>query len=195
MGDSQTLLTIAIPMSQNSKNSKDSCTELTMVTTKLHTLNQPWRLWYHLPQDSDWSPNSYKCIDVITTLEQIIALQNSISENITKNCMLFIMKDGILPMWEDRKNRTGGCFSYKVTNKYVYDVWRELSYVLVGETISTNSAFVSSVNGITISPKKNFCIIKIWLNNCSFQDPSLVCSNIKGLISQGCLFKKHTPEF
>ena len=46
--------------------------------------------------------------------------------------MLFIMKTGITPMWEDPKNREGGCFSYKITNKFVVDVWKKLSLLLCG---------------------------------------------------------------
>jgi hypothetical protein len=105
------------------------------------------------------------------------------------------MRDGITPMWEDSKNRHGGCFSYKVSNKNVFEVWRDLTYVLIGETISTNVTFVNNVTGITISPKKNFCIIKIWTTNCDHQNPQIVTTEIKNLTPQGCLFKKHTPEF
>jgi hypothetical protein len=109
--------------------------------------------------------------------------------------MLFIMKDGISPMWEDPKNRNGGCFSYKVSNKTVFEVWRDLTYVLIGETVSSNIPFVNSVTGITISPKKNFCIVKIWMTNCDHQNPQVVTGDVKNLSAQGCLFKKHTPEF
>jgi hypothetical protein len=105
------------------------------------------------------------------------------------------MREGIKPIWEDVKNRNGGCFSYKVINKNVYDVWREFTYALVGNTISTNESFVASVNGITISPKKNFCIIKIWMSNCTFQNPDIITNEVTGLDSHGCLFKKHTPEY
>jgi hypothetical protein len=109
--------------------------------------------------------------------------------------MLFIMRDGITPMWEDPKNRNGGCFSYKISNKNVFEVWRDLTYVLIGESLSANVTFVSSVTGITISPKKNFCIVKIWMTNCEHQNPQVVTNDVKNLIPQGCLFKKHTPEF
>lgn len=61
------------------------------------------------------------------------------------------MRDGIKPIWEDVKNRNGGCFSYKISNKSVYSVWKELCYVIVGNTISNKSSFVSGVSGITIS--------------------------------------------
>jgi hypothetical protein len=109
--------------------------------------------------------------------------------------MLFLMRDGIKPIWEDPKNRNGGCFSYKVSNKQVYAVWKELSYVLVGDTISAQANFVANVTGITISPKKNFCIIKIWMSTCANQNPAIVTTDVKDLSSQGSLFKKHVPEY
>jgi len=160
-----------------------------------HTLSDKWSLWAHLPHDTDWSINSYKKIHTVNTMEETIALIETLPDILVKNCMLFLMRDGIKPTWEDPKNRSGGCFSYKVSNKYVYDVWKELSYLLVGETISKESSFVACVTGITISPKKNFCIIKIWMMNCNNQNPAIVTSEIKHIISQGCLFKKHVPEY
>ena len=175
---------------------------ITMTTTNIlsdtstfHKLKCNWNLWAHLPQDADWTVKSYKKIYQFKTVEEAVAITESCPENLAKNCMLFIMRDGITPMWEDPKNRHGGCFSYKVSNKNVFEVWRDLTYVLIGETISTNDIFVNCVTGITISPKKNFCIIKIWTTNCDHQNPQIVTNEIKNLTSQGCLFKKHTPEF
>jgi hypothetical protein len=160
-----------------------------------HKLRNKWNLWAHLPQDTDWSVKGYKLIYNLKSLEDAIVMAETTPDPLIKACMLFVMKDGITPMWEDPKNRNGGCFSYKVSNKNVCEVWRELNYVLVGETISTDSLFVNCVTGITISPKKNFCIIKIWMTNCDFQNPATVTSDVKGLIPHGCIFKKHTPEF
>jgi len=165
------------------------------MTQNHHQLNNNWTLWAHLPHDTDWTPKSYKNIFTMTSAEEAISITETLPEILVKNCMLFIMREGIKPIWEDVKNRNGGCFSYKVINKNVYDVWREFTYALVGNTISTNDSFVASVNGITISPKKNFCIIKIWMSNCSFQNPDIITNQVTGLDSHGCLFKKHTPEY
>ena len=66
------------------------------------------------------------------------------------------MRDGIKPTWEDPKNRQGGCFSYKVTNKHVYNVWKELSYVLVGNTLSKDANFVGQCNGNNHITEKEF---------------------------------------
>jgi len=161
----------------------------------VHNLRRKWNLWAHLPHDTDWSLKSYKPIFKFTSAEDTIAICETLPDILVKNCMLFVMRDGITPMWEDVNNREGGCFSYKISNKSVYEVWRELSYVLVGETISSNPSFVDNVTGITISPKKNFCVIKIWLTNCEFQDPNIVTNDVKGISPQGCLFKKHNPEY
>lgn len=167
----------------------------TSVEEKIHILNNKWVLWAHLPHDTDWSLNSYKSIYKLTTVEETIGIIETLPEILVKNCMLFIMKEKINPIWEDKENREGGCFSYKISNKNVYQVWRDLTYVLVGETISSNIGFVNNVTGITISPKKNFCIIKIWMKNCDYQNPTVIIQNSLGILPQGCLFKKHVPEY
>lgn len=159
-----------------------------------HTLSDEWCLWAHLPHDTDWSLNSYKIICSIKTAEEVIALNDTLPARLVNNCMLFVMRKGITPLWEDPKNRGGGCFSYKVSNKTVYECWKNLTYNLVGESLSNNPYLQQDITGITISPKKNFCIIKIWLTKCDFQDASLINCN-SGIDTHGCLFKKHAPEY
>jgi hypothetical protein len=165
------------------------------ISTPPHKLLGKWNLYYHLPQDKSWDLASYKVINNnIDTAEKIIAINENIPENIVRNCMLFMMRSGIQPMWEDPKNRTGGCFSFKILNKMVYDIWKSLTYALCGETLCLDPKHNNYVNGITISPKKNFCVVKIWLENCNIQDPNVII-DIPGLSKIGCLFKKHEPEF
>jgi hypothetical protein len=108
--------------------------------------------------------------------------------------MLFIMREGITPTWEDQRNRNGGCFSYKISNKDVSQAWKELTYVLVGESMADNKSILPLINGITISPKKNFCIVKVWLASCEFRDSSVI-KELHGISSHGCLFKEHMPEY
>lgn len=162
---------------------------------EFHRLADRWTIWAHLPHDTDWSITSYKKIYTVDTVEGAIAIAETIPEVLVKNCMLFLMREGIKPIWEDPKNRQGGCFSYKISNKNVFEVWKDLTYTLMGNSISAQPSFVANVTGITISPKKNFCIIKIWMSSCANQNPAIVTSDVKGLASQGCLFKRHVPEY
>ena len=166
-----------------------------VVPDEMHYLSDKWTLWAHLPHDTNWGLDSYIKIFTFGTAEETIAVTETLPSVLVENCMLFLMRDGIKPMWEDPRNKNGGCFSYKITNKNVYKVWKELSYVVVGGSISKQQNYVKNVTGVTISPKKNFCIIKIWLSDCSNQNPDVVTSDLKGLSSHGCLFKKHTPEY
>ena len=159
-------------------------------STNFHTLSDKWTLWTHLPHDTNWNIDSYKPVLSFNAAEELIALLQVLPEKLVKNCMLFMMRVGIEPTWEDPKNKDGGCFSYKISNKVVKNIWNSLCYAIAGETISNDPKFIKSVNGITISPKKAFCIIKIWMSDCDNQNPTKII-NIDGLSSQGCLFKKH----
>ena len=116
-------------------------------TLQSHNLHDTWNLWAHLPHDTSWSLDSYKKITTFKLVEEIIALNHSLPDVLIKNCMLFLMRDGIQPIWEDEKNRNGGCFSYKINNRNVVDVWKQLSYAIVGETVSMNDEFRSNVTG------------------------------------------------
>ena len=173
-----------------SKESKD----VVSTNSILHDLSDAWILWAHLPHDTDWSLKSYMKIYEFNTVEQAITITETLPPVLVTNCMLFLMRKGINPIWEDERNRNGGCFSYKIPNKDVPDAWKQLSYSLVGETMSDNKKLLPHINGITISPKKNFCIIKVWLANCSFQDAAVI-REVHGITSHGCLFKRHVPEY
>ena len=91
-----------------------------------HHLSDKWVLWAHLPHDTDWTLKSYINIVEFETVEEVIAVINTIPQTMIKNCMLFVMKEGINPTWEDKRNSKGGCFSFKIMNKQVCNVWNDL---------------------------------------------------------------------
>ena len=73
--------------------------------------------------DTDWSLGSNKKIMTIETVEDMIAVCKGIPEQMVKNCMLLIMRSGISPTWEDKRNRNGGWFSFKTMNEIQYTVY------------------------------------------------------------------------
>jgi hypothetical protein len=152
----------------------------------MHPLSEKWVVWAHLPHDTDWSMNSYISIMTVTYVEEIIALMHTLPDSLLSTCMFFCMKEHVKPVWEDPANKQGGCFSYKITQS-IGDCWRNVSYTMVGKTFSKEKGFQDAINGISISPKKNFCILKVWMSSCSFQD----ASKLTYLKPNGCIFKKH----
>ena len=61
---------------------------------------------------------------------------------------------------------------------------------MLGNNISNNSKFTNSINGLTISPKKNFCIIKIW-NGDKKQNNLSFLNKIEDLPFDTCIYKEH----
>jgi len=158
-----------------------------------HKLSDKWVLWAHLPHDTDWSLKSYIKIMEIKSLENLLMLQRAIPEKMVKNCMLFMMKSGINPTWEDPKNRDGGCFSFKISNKNVFGCWNKLLIGLTSNNISKNDKFLDKVTGVTISPKKTFCIVKIWMESVQYQSVMMM-ENIDFMNVHGCIFKRHNEK-
>ena len=162
-----------------------------------HTLNDKWDLYYHLPNDRKWNLESYTIIGRnIAIAEDLIAINNALTEIIVKKSMLFLMRRGITPLWEDPRNRNGGCFSFIVSNKIVKTIWTTMSYLMCGEMLTVSPEHAKHVNGITISPKTTFCVIKIWLDTVDpeYQNVNII-RDIANLSKEGCIFKKHSPEF
>ena len=158
------------------------------------SLNNNWTFYLHLHDTREWNLESYNKILRFHCVEHAILLNDEIHYDLIKKSMMFLMKEDIKPMWEDEQNKNGGCFSFKVSNKDIEQVWKKVYFHVIGTTMTKHKKYDDRINGITLSPKKKFCILKIWMNNCELKDPGIFV-DIENLTSEGCLFKKHCPEF
>ena len=114
-------------------------------------LETPWVLWFHKTKDIDWSAKSFIQLYEMKTIEDFWRLYSNWEQflpNIETN-MYFLMRKGVLPMWEDKHNITGGSWSVKITRTNVFSAWTELSMALIGETITDNNSLSKIVNGIS----------------------------------------------
>ena len=126
-------------------------------------LKNKWTLWFHKVNDNNWSLDSYlKVFDIKTYYDFLFILKDL--ENITSG-MFFLMKDGIIPIFEDEKNINGGYWSLRITKKDTFEYWEKILYYICIENITINDEYESKINGISISPKINNCIFKIWTSN------------------------------
>ena len=144
----------------------------------MNLLKDNWTLYIHLPTDINWALNSYKKITTFNKLEDCISLLEYMNKDLVTKCMLFIMKNNIKPIWEDVNNAQGGCFSYKISNDIVHSVWKKICYLLICNTLIEDDEILDNINGISISPKKNFCIIKLWFNNVKNLQNNKIFSNL-----------------
>ena len=79
--------------------------------------------------------------------------------------MLFLMRNDIYPLWEDPENIEGCCVSFKIPSKDLVKTWNECILKIICEEIHKNSENFNELNGISISPKKEFNILKLWLRS------------------------------
>lgn len=152
-----------------------------------YTLKNKWILWYHNPLDTQWTLDSYKVLYEIQSIQDFWKMYSFLDNNIVENSMLFLMKENVEPLWEHEKNITGGCWSFKISKGNLKTSWEELSVNLTGETLCKNPEII---NGISISPKKTFCIIKIW-NNDKNKNKSNLLNKVNDLSFDSCIYKPH----
>lgn len=152
----------------------------------MHPLSERWVLWAHHPLEMKWTMSSYICVYTFSNAEEALTVLSMLPDRILETCMFFLMREHIQPLWEDPHNKRGGSFSYKVTQN-IANTTRTVMYATIGKTLSKDAAFMKHVNGVSISPKKNFCILKVWMRTCT----DLEASKIHHLPPTGCLFKNH----
>lgn len=143
-------------------------------------LNDIWTLYYHDPDDSNWTLESYHKLAPISTVEELATVAVTLSDTWDKG-MFFIMREHVQPLWEDKHNKLGGCFSMKVMKNHVNRVWFQTCAQTLGETLVKDNTHWSTVTGISISPKKNFCIVRIWIGDAAHKDVGL--------------YRLHNPEY
>jgi hypothetical protein len=123
------------------------------------TLKNTYNFYYHNPDNQNWDVASYINLLEFNTLEEWWILDKFIRKDMVENGMFFIMLDKSAPVWECPTNINGGCISWKVDRKTSYKSWIDT----VGHFIMQDFGnYTSKINGVSISPKKNASIIKLW---------------------------------
>lgn len=141
--------------------------------------NDVWSLYFHDPYEMKWEPNSYKFITTISSVDDFVEIYKTFNDLWSRG-MFFIMREHITPRWEDDNNKNGGCFSFKINKTEVIDKLFEITSLVLGETLGKTDVISNNINGISISPKKNYHILRIWIktnqniskDNYNFQIPS-----------------------
>lgn len=153
-------------------NDKNNCIENEDEDENENFMNDTWALYFHDPDDDAWEIESYLPLATISTVQEVVDLQAAL-EKYWCNGMFFFMREHILPIWEDKHNASGGCFSYKVMKSEVPHFWRMLCYGVLGESIAGSDVKWDRVCGASISPKRSFCIMRLWVDNSDIGNPTL----------------------
>jgi hypothetical protein len=74
--------------------------------------------------------------------------------------MFFVMRDPIPPLWENHQNIRGGYYSFRCQKRDATDSY--INYMIAAMIGELTKNATNQINGISISPKRGFNIIKVW---------------------------------
>ena len=137
-----------------------------------------WILWYHDPDNKDYSLESYIKIADMRTVQQFWTIVESISKEAWESGMFFFMRQGFKPLWDCKENEAGGAWSKKVEASLVYSTLIDLMvHCVVNELLIHRK---ETLVGITVSPKGPASILKIWNTTTTVSDFAYINSNVSG---------------
>ena len=154
-------------------------------------LNDMWSIYFHDPFEHNWDIKSYKFICSMSSVEEFTQVYSTFNPLFGKG-MFFIMREHITPRWEDEFNKQGGCFSFKLNKYNLQEKFFELCSQILGETLGKNNVYSSNVNGISISPKKSYYIMRIWIKDNKYA--SSINYNISVPKYSTLMYKNHSEE-
>lgn len=137
-----------------------------------------WILWYHDPENKDYSLESYVKIADMSTPQQFWTVIDSISKEAWESGMFFFMRRGFKPLWDAPENEAGGAWSKKIEASHVYNTWIDLMTHCVANEFLIHRK--ETLVGITLSPKGPASIVKIWNTTTTISENSYINPGMQG---------------
>lgn len=123
------------------------------------SLNNNYIIWSHDISNKEWDLESYSKLCNIDNVSTFWRVFNNLNKLGYRYKHFYFMKDDTEPLWEHENNRDGGVCSFRVDINSSLDVFEYLSVAMLTNNLNDNS---DDINGISISPKNSWAIIKIW---------------------------------
>ena len=148
-----------------------------------------WILWYHDPNNNDYSLESYIRIAEVKTAADFWSLVEALSAEAWGSGMFFSMRNGYRPLWDAPENDKGGAWSKKVDASDTHNVFVDCMVHCLANTFLTRNN--EAVVGVTLSPKGQYHIIKVWNNTTAVTDRKLFSPTLKMKLGDDIAYKAH----
>lgn len=154
---------------------------------------QKFTLYYHNPDNEDWSEESYIKIGTPSTFEEMFGMMAEIGSKRFLEGMYFWMLDPYPPMWENKMNKRGGSYSLKIPQEQAQDCFERYMTGAVLKQVAINPE--NTIVGVSISPKKGFNIIKIWnLNSLAHKKETDIRILAPYIVYSDIMYKPHVDQ-
>jgi len=139
-----------------------------------------WTLYFHSPEETKWTLQSFINLGSMKTWGQFWSLMEVLQTETLSDGMFFMMRDPSPPLWESHHHIRGGCYSFRCQKKDAAEVC--LTYIIASMLGCSTTNVDNKINGISISPKRGFNIIKLWNTDAQkFNQPSTLSTSISSL--------------
>lgn len=137
-------------------------------------LADPINLYFHDYEDTNWSHESYEKLAEMHTVEEYWTVFNELRHKLCMG-MFFFMKEGTFPRWDETEDSDLKYMfvSAKVLKQKIECFVEDAMLKMMSDSLLNKRVEGASIRGLSISPKKHFCIVKLWVvmnDTISFQD-------------------------
>ncbi|XP_067132083.1 eukaryotic translation initiation factor 4E-like [Centruroides vittatus] len=161
---------------QNKKEEKTEGENLSPDLLIKHPLQNRWTLWFYKnDRTKAWEDNLLQ-ITTFDTVEDFWALYNHIelASKLPVGCDYSVFKEGIQPMWEDARNKSGGRWLINMSRPQrssdLDNYWLETLFCLIGEAFDE---FSDEVCGAVVQIRPKGDKIGIWTSHTDHADANI----------------------
>lgn len=122
-----------------------------------------WTLYFHSPEETKWTLNTFISLGSMKTWKDFWTIINALDQESFSNGMFFMMRDPVPPLWENHQNIRGGYYSFRCQKKDAPEIY--IDYMIAAMINQLTRHQSNYINGLSISPKRGFNIVKVWNTN------------------------------
>ena len=131
-----------------------------MTTIESPIPSDTWTLYFHNIDENKWDISAFKVVSTVKTWHDWHMLIKTLGISTFGDGMFFLMRDPIPPLWENSKNIRGGNYSFPAKRVDAGETFVNVAIACMLNKIMIDGD--NRINGVSISPKKGFNIVKVW---------------------------------
>ncbi|XP_048861388.1 eukaryotic translation initiation factor 4E-1B-like [Brienomyrus brachyistius] len=154
---------------QSRKDVKEDGEAVAVLNTHIkHPLQSRWVLWFYKNDKSKMWQDNLRIVTKFDTVEDFWALYDNMqpASKLSSGCDYAVFRDGIMPMWEDRRNKCGGRWLVTLSKQQRHSeldrFWLESLLCIIGEGFGS---FSGDVCGAVINIRTKGDKIAVWTTN------------------------------
>jgi hypothetical protein len=117
------------------------------ILKNVYPLTDKWNLSYHVNSNRSFRPSDFIHKLSISNLKEFWEFHNNLDKvGMLKDSNYYIMRNGITPTREDKKNRRGRITSIKIPEEIMHSTWVCLAALVMGETFCQKNYLVNGIH-------------------------------------------------